>query len=555
MSNLRKRVDMKTSFYNGNINLKRANVIANTTTHELIELKRCKEDIQYFVENYLKVIHIDKGLVPLELYPYQKKLVDHFNDNRFSIVLSCRQSGKTTCTVAYLLHYALFNSHKQIGVLANKGALAVEILDRFKLAYENLPFFLQQGVVAWNKKDIELENGSKIITGATGGAAARGRAFSLLFLDEAAFVSSSIWNPFWASIYPTISSGLESKVIMVSTPNGLNHYYSMWESANSKDPDKKSSFSSFLVDWRDVPRGGKLDKKTLDDFKKRTISDIGQDKWDVEYGCEFSGSQNTLISGYYIKNIVDKDAVFEYENLRLFELPEDNRTYVISVDVSRGKGLDKSAFSIIDVTEYPFKQVGTYYDNNISPLLFPTLIKKIATDYNNAYVLIENNDVGGQVVSTLSYELDYENIVSPQPKNSNTWEDGLKTTKYTKMVGCSTFRDLVENEKLILQCKNTKNELSGFIVTGGNSSQKKYAADSGYNDDLVMTLVNFSYLTNCPEFEEIQSDDVTNALFQKRMNSIEEELAPLPIISDGLDYDSNHMENVDGFGLCTTNVY
>lgn len=455
-------------------------------------------------------------------------------------------SHNTTVTVAYLLYYSIFEPHKIIGVLANKAQLAKEILDRYKLAYENLPFFLQQGIVAWNKKDIELENGSKIITSATGGDAARGYSFSMMFLDEAAFVPANVWEPFWTSVWPTVSSGKKTKVVMVSTPNGMNHYYRMWSKATHKDPKLRSEFVPFEVNWREIPGRDEA-------WKDAQIRNTDEATFAQEYNCEFMGSSNTLLSGYALKSIAPQEPLYKNDNLEIFNYPEPDHQYVISVDVSRGKGLDKSAFSVIDVTSYPFVQVATFYDNEISPLIYPNVIAKVGYDYNEAAVLIENNDIGAQVVKDLYHDIEYENIVSPQPKNSNVFEDGLKTTKYTKQVGCSTMRDLIENQKLIVQCANTQLELSGFIIKGNNNS-KKYEADDGYNDDLVMTLVNFAYLTRCDEFEEIHSENLKNELFAKRMNAIAEDVLPMPMIDNGLD-NINDMEYIEGFGMVENSYF
>ena len=516
---------------------------------------KCADDHIIFDENYNEIF--TKECIPNQTYMITKdgpELVteliitddwEHMydvtvesDDHRFysNDILS----HNTTVTVAYLLYYSIFEPHKIIGVLANKAQLAKEILDRYKLAYENLPFFLQQGIVAWNKKDIELENGSKIITSATGGDAARGYSFSMMFLDEAAFVPANVWEPFWTSVWPTVSSGKKTKVVMVSTPNGMNHYHQMWSKANHEDPKLRSEFAPFEVNWREIPGRDEA-------WKEAQIRNTDEATFAQEYNCEFMGSSNTLLSGYALKSIAPQHPIYDVDNLTIFEPPLPDHQYVISVDVGHGKGLDKSAFSIIDITNYPFKQVGTFYDNYMSPLIFPHLIMKTGYDYNEAYVLIESNDVGLGVVNDLYHDLEYDNIVSPQPIKSNVYELGLKQTKSTKSKGCSTMSDLIEAQKLVIQCKKTLLELSGFIIKG-NSGSKKYAADEGYNDDLVMTLVNFAYLTTCEEFEEMQDADLRDELFAKRMLAISEEVLPMPIIDDGLD-NINDMEYIEGFGM------
>lgn len=508
----------KTDYYNGNIRLKRAQVKMDLTDYQMDELDKCENDIEYFCENYMKITHVDHGLVAFAPYDYQKELLHHLQDNRFSIVLSARQTGKTTTTIGFLLHYTLFNKHKQVGVLANKGDMAQEILDRYQLAYEHLPFWMQSGVIEWNKQSIELENGCKILTSATGGSAARGKAFSCVFLDEAAFVPQNVWDPFWKSLYPTISSGKETKVIIVSTPCGLNHYHTMWNAAINK----KSSFKPFRVRWQDVPGRDEL-------WRLETIGNTSESAFDQEHECKFMGSSNTLLSSYAIENMPTMDHMFEYEGYRVFEPPIPDHLYLMSVDVSRGKGLDNSAFSLIDITEYPMKQVASFYNSEISPLLYPSIIQKVGMDYNMAWVMVENNDIGGQVVSILSNDLDYENIISPQTETGK-YEDGLRTTKRTKSIGCSVMRDLIESQKLLIRDTRTKEEAVGFIVKGGS-----YCADEGYHDDLMMTLVNFAYLTTTPEFQELNDNDVRSAIFAQRMQQIEEDLLPFAIIDNGLD--------------------
>lgn len=518
------KLNRRTDLYNGNPRLKRADVRMDLEDWQIDELDKCEADIEYFVKTYMKITHVDKGLVPFVPYDYQERLLHHLQDNRFSIVLSARQTGKTTSTIGFLLHYTLFNEHKQVGVLANKGDQAQEILERYQLAYENLPFWMQSGVVEWNKKSILLENGCKILTSATGGSAARGKSFSCLFLDEAAFVPQNIWDPFWKSIYPTISSGKETKVILVSTPNGLNHYHTMWNTALKPG----TPFEPFRVKWDDVP--GRDEK-----FKSDQIAVSGEAAWAQEFECKFLGSSNTLISSYAIEHLPIRDYIFEYEGYQVFEAPKPDHTYVMSVDVSRGKGLDASAFSIFDITEFPIRQVASFQNPDISPLLYPSIIHKVASDYNQAWVLIENNDIGGQVVSILNYDLEYENIVSPQTETGK-YEDGLKTTKRTKAIGCSTMRDLIENQKLLIFDGRTKNELVGFIAKG-----KSYEADEGYHDDLVMTLVNFAYLTTTDDYQNLNESDIRNEIFRQRLEQIEEDLCPMGLIDDGIDDDDELM--------------
>lgn len=508
----------KTDYYNGNPRLKRQDVRMELEDWQLDELDKCEEDIIYFVKNYMKITHVDDGLVAFKPYDYQEKLLHHLKDNRFSIILSARQTGKTTSTIGYLLHYTLFNDYKQVGVLANKGDMAQEILERYQLAYENLPFWMQAGVVEWNKTNILLENGCKILTSATGGSAARGKSFSCLFLDEAAFVPSNVWDPFWKSIYPTISSGKKTKVIMVSTPNGLNHYHTMWEAAIKG----KSSFKPMEVKWYDVPGRDEA-------WKLETIANTSQGAFAQEHECEFMGSSNTLINSYTIANLAIKAPIFEYDGYHVFTPPKPGHSYVITVDVSHGKGLDYQAFSVIDISEYPFEQVASFYNADMSPLLYPSVINKVGMDYNMAWLLVENNDMGANVINILNYDLEYENIVSPQTETGK-YTEGLRTTPRTKSIGCSTMRDLLESTKLIIRDNRLKEELIGFGIKGSS-----YAAEEGYHDDLVMGIVNFSYLTTTDEFQNLNDHDIRSALFEQRMQDIEEDLCAFAICDDGID--------------------
>jgi len=509
----------RNSSYLGNPRLKRSGESIEWSEEMVAEYIKCKDDIVYFVKTFMKIIHVDKGLVPFETYPFQDDLINHLNDNRFSIVKTSRQVGKTTTSVAFLLHYVLFNESKVVGILANKGATSREILGRLQLAYENLPKYLQQGVLEWNKGSIELENGSKIIASSTSSSAVRGFSFSALFLDEAAFIHDNMFWEFWDSVYPTISSGKETKVIMVSTPNGMNHFYKFWTDAQ----EERSSFKAFDVHWSLVPGRD-------DEWKKDTIGNIGEDRWRQEFEAEFLGTSNTLINVNTLSNLAYATPEFFSNDIKYYKYPDRDRTYLLTADVSYGRGQDYSAFSVIDITEYPFEQVATFRSNNISPLLYPSVIQKVALDYNEAWVLVENNDIGKTVTQVLNYELEYENLLSVGAVKA--MDIGVRMTKATKALGCSNLKDLMESNKLIIVDVDTIQELSTFVIRGSS-----YAAEGGAHDDTVMPLVLFSWFISQSMFKELTDKDIRQSMYERNISDIEEMMTPFGFSSEHDDND------------------
>ena len=377
--------------YNGNINVKRDGVVQNFTNYEIAEYMKCMQDPAYFAEHYCKIISLDRGLVPFELEPYQEKMFNHFNDNRFSVVLACRQSGKSISSFAFLLWFAIFHPEKTIAVLANKGATAREMLARVTLMLENLPFFLQPGARALNKGSIEFSNNSRILAAATSGSSIRGMSVNLLYLDEFAFVERAA--EFYTSTYPVISSGKDTKVIITSTANGIgNMFHKIWEGA----VQGTNQFKPFRVDWWDVP--GRDEK-----WKEETIANTSQLQFDQEFGNTFFGTGDTLISSHILLeqkagNYIES---FEGGDLLIYKKPLQDHNYVMTVDVSKGRGQDYSTFNVIDISTRPFEQVAVYRNNTISPILFPNIIYKYAKLYNESYVIIESNDQGGLVAHGL----------------------------------------------------------------------------------------------------------------------------------------------------------
>jgi len=514
------QIAAKLKHYLGNPKLKRVNMAMNLTEEQVREYVKCAQSPEYFIENYVKIITLDKGFVQIELYPFQKDVVNDINNNRRVIVKAGRQVGKTTIIVGYILWYILFNQDKTVAILANKASTSREILARIKLAYEALPMWIQQGVKVWNKGDIELENGCRVLANSSASSAIRGFSISLLYLDEFAFVPTNIAEEFFTSVYPTISSGTTSKILISSTPNGMNHFYRMWTEAT----ENQNGFKFVEANWRQVPG---RDQKWADEQRRV----LGDEKFLQEMECEFMGSAGTLLSAPALKSLAFVTPIHLSENgIKIYKAPEKNRNYVIVADTSRGKGLDYSAFSVIDVTELPYRQVCTYKDNNISPLVYPSVIKRIGDYYNQAYVLVEINDNGQQIVDSLFEDYEYENILSTvdiKGKVSITWGygnksyRGIRTTKSVKRLGCSLMKNLIEGQKLIIQDFDTISELSTFVAKGTS-----YESEEGSHDDLVMTLVLFSWMTNQQFFADLTNTDVRAKLHEEQMKQIEEEQLP-----------------------------
>ena len=516
--------------YLGNPNLKKANTTQEFTEENIIEFVRCKNDPVYFTEKYIKIVNVDEGLVGFEMYPFQRKLIRNFHENRFNICKMPRQTGKSTTVVSYLLHYAIFNDNVNIGILANKAATARDLLGRLQLAYENLPRWMQQGIIAWNKGSMELENGSKIIAASTSASAVRGMSFNIIFLDEFAFVANHLADDFFASVYPTISSGKSTKVIIVSTPHGMNHFYRMWHDAERN----KNEYVATEVHWSEVPG---RDAK----WKAQTIANTSEQQFQIEFECEFLGSVDTLISAAKLKAMVYEDPVKRNGKLSVFETPREKNDYIITVDVARGVGKDFSTFCVFDITKFPYKVVATFRDNEIKPMLFPSIIDEVGRAYNNAYVLCEVNDIGDQVASILFYDLEYENLLMVAMRgragqivgsgfSGVKTQLGVKMSQVTKKVGCSNLKTLIEDDKLIFCDYNIIAELTTFI-----QKRQSFEAEEGSNDDLAMCLVIYAWLVAQDYFKEMTDQDVRKRIYEEQKNAIEQDMAPFGFISDGFE--------------------
>lgn len=517
--------------YHNNPNLPRVDYKHNFTQNEIYEFMKCAEDPVYFAITYMKIVNVDKGLMPFEMWDFQQDMLRSFHEERFSICKLPRQVGKTTTSVAYLLHFILFNENVNVAILANKSSTAREIMSRLQLAFEYLPFFLKQGVVEWNKGSIELANGSKALADSTSGSSVRGRSFNIIFLDEFAFVPNNIAESFFMSTYPTISSGNTTKVIIVSTPNGMNLFYKMWIEAM----EKKSLYKPIEIHWSMVP--GRDEK-----WKETTIRNTSADQFRQEFETEFIGSTNTLIHPVKLRSLVWHDPIRKdmSDNFHIHKDPEPNHTYVLTVDVAEGLNQDYSTFSIIDVTQFPYRQVAKYKNNKIAPLLLPTVILQAARMYNDAFVLVEINSIGLQVSDILHHELAYENLIKIEMKGKQGQQHtpgfkkkiayGLKTNKQTKAIGCANLKTLVESDKLIINDYDTIQELMTF-----SADKQSFKAEEGNNDDLAMTLVHFGWLTSQRYFKENINNDIRQALQHEQMNIMDQDIVPFGIIDNGLD--------------------
>jgi len=530
------------SVYLRNPNLKKANVQQTWTKEEVEEYAKCMKDPIYFIQQYIKIVSLDEGLIPFKLYDFQKEMVGTFHNNRFTICKLPRQSGKSTTIIAYLLHYVLFNPSVNVAILANKAATARDLLGRLQLAYENLPKWLQQGVMSWNKGSLELENGSKILASSTSASAVRGGSYNIIFLDEFAYVPANVAEQFFSSVYPTISSGKTTKVMIVSTPHGMNMFYKLWNDAENE----RNSYIPIEVHWSEIPGRDVA-------WKEETIKNTSVSQFNTEFECEFLGSIDTLITPQKLRTMSYKNPTQSNAGIDLYEKPEPGRTYVLVADVSRGTKNDYSAFLIFDVSEMPYRIAAKYRDNEIKPLLFPSKIYDVARAYNQAFVTIEVNDIGEQVASALQYDLEYDNLVMASMRgragqilgggfSGGRAQLGVRTTKAVKKIGCSNLKQLIEDNKLIIEDLDIISELSTFIVKGSS-----YEADDGCTDDLVACMFIFAWMTDQTYFKELTDMDIRQTMMREQQDALEQDMAPFGFVVTGLE-DENIGEMVDEYG-------
>ena len=513
--------------YNANSQLKAAGVKIPFTEEQVKEYLKCKDDPIYFIETYCKIISLDRGLVDFKLYDCQKEKVKIIHENRKVILMEGRQQGKTTTSAAYILWYTLFQDSKTVAILANKATAAREVLYRYQLMYENLPLWLQQGVTTWNKGDIELENNSKVFTAATSASGIRGKSVNMLYVDETAIIPNNIAEDFFTSVYPTISAGETTKILLSSTPLGYNHFWRYWHDAENG----RNDFVPLFIPYWKIPG---RDAKWAEEQRRQ----LGELKFNQEVLCTFLGSSLTLIRSDTIAKLSPSNYKYSKDGLDVIEEPVKGHSYVLVADTAKGVGGDYSAFSIMDVTEVPYKQVAKFRDNKISPMLYPSVIYKLATEYNQAWVLMEINS-SEQVPAILYSEMEYENILFVNATSQGQTVSGgfgggkaklgVNTDKRVKRIGCMNFKSLVEENKLLVLDVDTIQEISTFI----ENNKGTYEADEGYHDDLVMTLVLFSWLTTSPYFRELTDVNLRQAMYKNHIKQIEEELTPFGFYDDG----------------------
>ena len=519
-----------TEQYLGNPNLKKANVSQKFTKKQIGEVLRCSEDPVYFIKNYIKIVSLDKGLIPFDMYHFQEEMVSKFHDYRFNIAKLPRQSGKSTIVTSYLLWYVLFNPNVNVAILANKAATAREMLQRLQLSYESLPKYLQQGILQWNRGSLELENGSKIMAASTSASAVRGMSFNIIFLDEFAFIPNHIADQFFSSVYPTISSGKSTKVIIISTPHGMNMFYKLWHDAERGT----NEYVPTEVHWSEVPGRDEV-------WKEQTIKNTSEQQFRVEFECEFLGSVDTLISPSKLRTMPYDEPIKQNRGLAVFEDRKEEHNYIISVDVARGIGNDYSAFIVFDTTTLPYRMVARYRNNEIKPIVLPNIIVDVAKNYNNAYILCEVNDIGGQVADIIQFDLEYENLLMVamrgragqqlgQGFSGKKTQLGVKMSTAVKQVGCSNLKALLEEDKLLIPDYDTIAELTTFIQKG-----QSFAAEEGCNDDLAMCLVIFAWMAMQQYFKEMHDNDVRQRIYDDQREAIEQDMSPFGFVDDGME--------------------
>lgn len=523
--------------FQSNPKLKKVGVNFQLSQEQIDEWSKCADDPVHFIEKYVKFRTLDKGITNVTLYDWQKELVWAYKNNRQVIVKTCRQAGKTSTTVGFILWYVLFQRQKTVAVLAQKEKTATEIVKLIQDAYEDVPIWMQQGVKGWAATSLELENDSRIISESTAKGAIRGFTINLLYCDEFAHVPQHIAEDFITSVYPTISSGKTAKMIMTSTPFGLNLFYRFWVDAKKEldDPLNWNEFKAINVHWSQVPG-------RTQEWANRQRKILGEQKYMQDIEAEFLGSAHTLISGVKLRSLVfNKPMEVLYDqSLNVYERPQKDHSYVLSADCSEGKGLDYSTFSVFDVTTAPYRIVARFRNNTIEDVMFASAIQQTALHYNSAYVLVENNAIGALVLNHIVVDLDYDNCffttvdrgeieATGQGKAHRT--PGIRTTNKVKAQGCAKLKTIVETDQLILNDFDIVQELSTFVL----GKNKKWGAQegTGIHDDTTTTLWLFAWLTTQDYFRDISDLNLRERLFADREKTLRDALPPPPVLVDG----------------------
>lgn len=490
-------------FYRGNPGLRSAYCKSDYTLEQIQEIKKCSEDIFYFLNNYCYITTADAEVVLFKPYKFQNKFIKTVEASRKVVLLSARQLGKTTSVAAYALWKILFTESYKILILSNDGAGAKDILDRIKTMYENIPHWLQQGVVECNKSTIELVNKSKVFCSSTTVNAGRGRAVAMVILDEFAAVSKNVADQFMVSVFPTLSSGKKTKIVILSTAKGFNHFHKIYDDATKK----KNEFKPLKFDWRAVPTRDKAWEKS-----ERLL--LG-DKFEEEHECIFQGASNTLLPASSIRKIDSSitNPICEMNDLKIFEEPIQDKSYIVVVDSAEGVEEDFSVCNVIKINESSYEQVAVYRNNTIKPELYALKVVEIAKKYNNGFVFVELNSIGSLVAHIIADEQYYENMfTTKREKNRQMLKigrnsdrlPGIKTSTMVKNQGCTSIKNMIDNDTLIIRDRTCFEEFTNFVSKGSS-----YAAEKGYTDDIVMTFVLFGWIVLQPLFKEHRSDFVS----------------------------------------------
>ena len=566
---------------NGNRMIKKPFTKINLASIHIDEIKRCFESLDYFKNNYVQIKTPKTGVNFPDLRPYQDKFLEVLNSDKESIVsLQGRQSGKSISTSIYLTWLFLFRVNLTIGICANKGKLAAEFLNNVKNIFLSIPIWMQQGITIWNKGSIENENGTRILTDVPSSDSFRGFTCDVVVVDECAFIPASKYDAFADSVYPSQSSKAWKKNILLSTANGLNHFYQIVKKAKEpKKPDlhitkekldkipkesiksvteennlynveyntSSNGFTLYEVDWKDVPRydkdGNVLDPET---FKQQVIDKYGEVYFNQNYANSFIGSSYTLINAESLSKFTSMDPILKKDNmLDVFKEPQKKHSYILSVDTAKD-GQDFFSVHVVDITKFPFEQVASC---NIQTdyFLMPEYLDDWGKWYNNAYMIIENNDGSGQsVADMMKNDYEYENLHydtvfdAVKRRNIKKKYPGFRNTPRTRKLVLDTLKLFIENGNLIVNDFHTIDQFYTFILVNG-----KYQADDGCHDDLVMALaISFAPFCNTKNFSEMKTI-IKN--FYDNSKQSNEDFSSNMIYGRFDDFSDSSLDNSDNF--------